>query len=239
MIISLCQSNARVVALHGGTIVKLILPSLSHRHSSVRTLALKALTAAMIVDAAAIDDTIEPLRVLTRDKAPTVREGVYNLAKDWLTQLMDRHIYGFKILPLLYAGLTDEVPKLAELSLSFIDIVGAQYEKENNDRIKDELDYSDGGRISNHPYVLNLDRPRTGARHVARDNIQKIVTKQTELIGDWNLETRYKAAQVLTVFMDYVEKLVTGYVQNLLPAIYKLLAGDEIYVMEQVYQKIL
>lgn len=140
----------RALALLGGAIVKLILPSLSHRHSSVRNVALQALGAAMIVDASAIDDSIEPLRLMTRDKAPTVRQHLYTLAKDWLTQLMDRHVHGYKIVPLLYAGLTDEIPNLKQISLEYLDIVGVQYEKEHNDRLKDELDYSDG-----------LDRPCT------------------------------------------------------------------------------
>ncbi|KAJ3359863.1 HEAT repeat-containing protein 2 [Kappamyces sp. JEL0680] len=225
LIISLCKQTPRDLAHHGGAVVKLILPSLSHRHSSVRTFALQALTQAMIVDAAAIDDAIEPLRTLTRDKAPAVRETLYTLARDWLTLLMDRHVYGVKILPLLYAGLTDETPKLVELSYTYMDQVGAQYEKENNDRIKDELDYSDG--------ISRPNRPRSGCRHLARDNIQKIMGRQIELLGDWNVDTRFKAAQVLTVFMDFAETNATGYIGALLPAVYKVLAGDEPHVMQQ------
>jgi dynein assembly factor 5 len=149
----------------------------------------------MIVDASAIDDSIEPLRSMTRDKTPAVRERVFTLARDWLTQLMDRHIYGLKIIPFLYAGVSDELPKLSKLCLTYLDEVGAQYEKENNDRIKDELDYSDGVNRPGIVHVLFndlfLDRPRSGCRHLARDNTQKIIAKQIELLGDWNLETRF------------------------------------------------
>jgi dynein assembly factor 5 len=121
----------------------MLLPSLAHRHSSVRIGALQALSAAMIVDASAMDDAIEPLRLLTRDKTPSVREQLYVLSRDWLTLLMDRHVYGHKILPFLYAGATDELPKLAALSKTYLDEAGVQYEKDNHDKIKDEMDYSD------------------------------------------------------------------------------------------------
>ena len=103
-----------------------------------------ALTEAIIVDASAIDDTIEPLRVLTLDRTPSVREHLYTLSRDWLTLLMDRHVHGVKILPFLYAGLTDEATKLSSICNEYLDEVGAQYERENNDRLKDELDYTDG-----------------------------------------------------------------------------------------------
>ncbi len=144
LIISLCRNVSQAVGLHGGAIVKFILPSLSHRHSSVRTGALLALTEAIIVDASAIDDTIEPLRILTLDRTPSVREHLYTLSRDWLTLLMDRHVHGVKILPFLYAGLTDEATKLSSICNEYLDEVGAQYERENNDRLKDELDYTDG-----------------------------------------------------------------------------------------------
>jgi dynein assembly factor 5 len=141
--IALCK-DAATMAHQTSTVVKLILPSLSHRHFSVRCAALQALDVVVIVDATAIDDTIEPLRTLTRDKSPQVRNQVYILAKDWLTKLIDRHVYGFKILPLLYAGLTDEIVNLQSTCQEFMEIVAELYERENNQKIKDELDYTDG-----------------------------------------------------------------------------------------------
>lgn len=66
------------------------------------------------------------------------------MAKEWLTRLIDRHIYRHKMLPLLYAGYTDEMPKLVEYAKEMMEQVGIHYEKENEKEIKDELDYSDG-----------------------------------------------------------------------------------------------
>ncbi|KAI8893080.1 armadillo-type protein [Globomyces pollinis-pini] len=227
IVMILCKNNIRAVAHLGGSVVKMILPSLNHRHSSVRTIALQAIDEAMIVDATAIDDVINPLMALLLDKTPVVRKQIYTLARDWLSKLIDRHVYGAKILPLLYAGLTDEIQELVQLTTGFVDEIGAQYERENTARIKDEMDYSDG-----HENEI-IDRPRVGSRHLARDNIMKISAKLVEGLGDWNLETRYKSIQIFTVFLKFTESQITGYIGTIFPSIYKILAGDEPHVMNQ------
>jgi dynein assembly factor 5, axonemal len=98
----------------------------------------------MIVDAAGLDDCLAPLMEVAFDKSPAVREQLYVLARDWLTKLTDRYMFGYKVLPFLLAGMTDELPKLVQLSESFMDEAGELYEKEWESRIKDEMDFSDG-----------------------------------------------------------------------------------------------
>jgi hypothetical protein len=80
------------------------------------------------------------------------------------------------------------------------------------------------------------DRPRVGCRHLARDNLQKIVSKSVEKLGDWNAETRCSAARLLANFLRYTEDQITGYINLILPPIYKIMVGDEPFVMEAVYQ---
>lgn len=140
----LCEFTKQPLALHGATISKSLIPVISHKHSSVRTLALQALCDAIIVDAAGLDDCLEPLREIAFDKSPAVREQLYILSRNWLMKLVDRYTYGFKILPLLLSGITDMLPKLSQLSETFMDEIGALYEVEWESRIKDEMDYTDG-----------------------------------------------------------------------------------------------
>jgi dynein assembly factor 5 len=222
---TMCVVVPSAVALHGGTPTKHVLACVNHRHSSVRIVALKALAKTLIVDASAIEDCLEQIKDLNRDKSPAVREQLYSFAAQLQVDLMDRHVYAHRILPLLYAGMKDEMPKLVALCTQYVDQAGERYESDNKDRIKDEMDYSDG-----HDRV---GRPRVGSRHIARDNTQKIVNKQIELLGDWNVEARAKAAQVLTVFIDFAESNITGYANVMLPAIYKILAGDEEVVVQE------
>ena len=79
-----------------------------------------------------------------------------------------------------------------------------------------------------------VDRPRVGCRHLARDNTLKIVEKMVEGLGDWTPEKRSKAAQILTSFLDYTEDKISGYTASILNALYKIMAGDEHVVINNV-----
>jgi dynein assembly factor 5 len=99
---------------------------------------------ALIVDLQGLDDVLEPLRALTSDKTPAVREALHSTAGEWLLKLPDRYSIGYKILPLLLAGLSDEMPHLSTKSLNYMNEAGKLYEQEWEDRVKDEMDYTDG-----------------------------------------------------------------------------------------------
>eukprot|EP00842_Homolaphlyctis_polyrhiza_P006434 jgi/Hompol1/6792/HPOL_002333-RA len=226
--IQICKFNVKPVAYHGDALTKYILPVIQHRHSSVRTLAIEALCESILVEASGLDAAIDALRPLAYDKAAIVRETLYKTAKRWLMELMDRYTYGYKVLPLLLCGMVDEMPKLCQMSTEFVDEVGALYEREWESRIKDEMDYSDGWN-----HLKN--RPRVGSRHLARDNIQKIVAKLVENMSDWTVESRAKSAQILRVFVTFCEDQITGYVGTILPVLYKILASDDVLVMTEAH----
>lgn len=144
IILSVCESNAQALSYQGAKITKCLVTSLLHRHANVRVLAVQATCAAMIVDATGLDESLVALRELVFDKSPSVRESLYVLAGKWLVKLIDRYTFGDKVLPLLLAGESDELPKLRTLCRELIDQSGALYEQEWESRIKDEIDYSDG-----------------------------------------------------------------------------------------------
>ncbi|KAJ3177528.1 HEAT repeat-containing protein 2 [Irineochytrium annulatum] len=212
------------------TVTKSLVSCLQHRHSAVRISALQAMQEVVLVDPAGLDDSLDALRLLTLDKSPLVRESLYTVAITWLTRLIDRYSLGYKILPLVYAGLTDELEKLRGLSATGMESLGVLYEKEWADRLKDEMDTFMGiGNIN-----LSPDRHRVGARHLARDNTQKIVAKMVEGLVDWNPDIRCKSAAVLAVFIPFAEENITGYSGMILPALYRVLSSDEPFVMNQV-----
>ncbi|KAI9203339.1 armadillo-type protein [Polychytrium aggregatum] len=222
----LSEHCRRILAYHGGAIAKAIVPCLHHRHSAVRISGLVALEAAILVDFSGFDDLADLLQSLTLDKTSAVREQLYVTSAAWLTKTPDRYSIGYKILPLLLAGLCDEVPKLVELSRSLFDQVGALYEAEWEDRLKDELDYT----------PANSGRPRVGCRHLARDNTQKIVAKLVAGIQDWTAERRHKSALVLATFVTFTESNITGYIAQIVPGMVKVLSGDDAHVMDAFVQ---
>ncbi|KAJ3055054.1 HEAT repeat-containing protein 2 [Rhizophlyctis rosea] len=226
MVEILCVAIPRALSYHGAAISKALIPSLQHRHSSVRIAAIQAVRAAILVHASGLDDLAEPLRALTLDKMPSVREALYTTAAEWLLKMIDRYSLGYKVLPLLLSAQTDEVAKYQELGRKLMDDVGALYEQEWESRVKDELDYVQEARIM-------AGRARVGARHAARDHTQKIVGSSVEAMANWNADVRAKSAQVLAVFITYAEAEITGYTNAILPALYRILSGDDAHVMQQ------
>ncbi len=103
---------------------------------------------ALIVDLQGLDDVLEPLRSLSFDKTPAVREALHSAAGEWLLRLPDRYSIGYKILPLLLVGLSDEMPSLVTKAQNYMNEAGKLYEQEWEDRVKDEMDYTDGRNAS-------------------------------------------------------------------------------------------
>jgi dynein assembly factor 5 len=140
----LSKSNSKALGMFGDSIVKSVLPCLGHRHSAVRIMGLQALKAAMIVNLEGLDAAVTQLWSLTLDNTGNVRERLYTVVGQWLLELPDRYSIGYKILPLLLAGLQDDMPSLREKSRFYLNEAGKLYEVEWESRVKDELDYSDG-----------------------------------------------------------------------------------------------
>lgn len=101
---------------------------------------------AMLVDISGLEEVLDPLRQLTLDKSQSVRESLYVTAGEWMLKLPDRWSIAYKILPLLLAGMTDELPKLINLSRKYMEEIGKLYEADWEDRVKDELDYVQNGQ---------------------------------------------------------------------------------------------
>jgi len=101
-----------------------------------------------------LNDIINTLRNLTLDKTGSVREALYKTVSEWLLKLRDRYSYGDKLLPLLFAGFVDEVPKYQDLCRSYMDEIGALYEYDWESRLKDQLDYTPNDNNSSKFYLI-------------------------------------------------------------------------------------
>ena len=98
----------------------------------------------MIVNLDGLDSSISPLWNLIFDNTGNVRLKLFTIVGEWLLELPDRYSIGYKILPLLLAGVGDEMPSIREKSLLIMNEIGKLYETEWESRIKDEMDYTDG-----------------------------------------------------------------------------------------------
>ncbi|KAJ3378298.1 HEAT repeat-containing protein 2 [Lobulomyces angularis] len=217
---SMAKQSPQSFAFISASVSKALIPTLIHRHSGVRTVGLKALKDALIVDPAGLDDVLDTLWNLIHDKAPSVRQTLYTCIFEVQMKLMDRWSLAYKILPLLLAGCSDELPNLVDICQNYMIEVGKLYEVEWEDRVKEELQVV--------PLAgQQLDRPRIGSKHILRENTQKILNKLLELMQDWNVDVRLKSSRILNSFLWYVEECITGYVGTILPILCKICSNDD------------
>ncbi|KAI8810018.1 armadillo-type protein [Cladochytrium replicatum] len=224
LIVKISSYAPKALSYAGDAVPKALLASLVHRHSSVRIEGLQALTSAILVDLAGLDAVLETLHALAEDKHVAVRGAVHAVVGRWLRELVDRYMVGYKLLPILYSGMEDDVVQVREACAAEMDRAGALYEIEWVDRVKDELDYDtehgSGGR------------PRVGSRHLARDNTMKIVEAAISGLQNWNADVRARWARVLCTLIRFTEVNVTGYTAQMLPALFRVCASDEVHVVK-------
>lgn len=215
LVVKLCSFCPRQIHYHGQTLSKAILPALGHRHSAVRLAALQAIQKTLLVNVEGLNDCLPALNSLLHDGAPQVRQEMYKTAGEWLLTLPDRWSTANRTLPLLLAGVTDDVEKLRVLSTEYLDRVGKLFEEEWEDRVKGEVDFA--AQLPN--------RARPGLRHLARENTLKIVDKLTEGIADWSLNTRLISLRILSSFLPLTEDQITGYTGHLILPLQRILCN--------------
>ncbi|KAI4878326.1 hypothetical protein NFI96_024324, partial [Prochilodus magdalenae] len=143
------------------SLVKPLMQTLSHQHSRVRVAATEA-TGAVIQFGTGknVDDVLSHLAQRLFDDSPQVRKAVTLVIGGWLLHLQDRYSYFHKLIPLLLSSLSDDIPEIRDVAVELWRQVGAQWEKENEDDLKDKLDfllsppprYPPGGLVSFHLY---------------------------------------------------------------------------------------
>ncbi|KNE59252.1 hypothetical protein AMAG_03563 [Allomyces macrogynus ATCC 38327] len=208
-IVLLAVHAPAALRLHAEKLLKRLVPSLSHRHSAVRIVALQAVGTAMQVDASIFKEIWPSVRKLALDSSPAVRQQLYTVALNWQTQLVDRYSYAACMLSVLIGGLSDEVLELRAKCQAAIANVSRVYETEWAERVKDKLDYEP-------------NRTLIGFRTLVHENLLKMTDSLVEDLGDWTVEVRRWAAQTLAQLLPFAEGHISGYLGKLLPALAKV-----------------
>ncbi|XP_068729927.1 dynein axonemal assembly factor 5-like [Montipora capricornis] len=214
------------------SLVTPLLRSLSHQHSKVRVSCVQTLGIVISYgDGKNVDDVVSHLAQRTFDSAPTVRAAVINVVGDWLLNLRDRYSYFHKLLPLLMTGLSDELPDIQKQSRQLMSKVGNQYAVENEDDLKDKIDFEEkpGYRL-----VMDVDRPSLGCRVLVQRNLSKILPAALRDMTDWTVDTRIKASSLVYFLLFYAEDYTTQHMEILLQGLYKASQDDNDEVVKQV-----
>ncbi|XP_062820415.1 dynein axonemal assembly factor 5 [Anolis carolinensis] len=205
-----------------------LMQAISHQHYRVRVAVIQA-TGAVIQfgNAKSLDDVLSHLAQRCFDDIPQVREAVISVIGEWLLHLRDRYSYFHKLIPLLLSGLTDEMHENKELALTYWKRIGLQWEKENEEDIKDKLDF-----YSAPPYYpQGLTRPELGCRELVIRNLFKILPGLCHDMTDWVEGTRIKSSQLLIILLQHVEDHMTQHMEPLLRTLYRACSEDNSIVV--------
>ncbi|XP_039681604.1 dynein assembly factor 5, axonemal-like isoform X2 [Perca fluviatilis] len=200
--------------LQAESLVKPLMQTISHQHSRVRVSVIEA-TGAVIQHGTGknVDDVLSHLAQRLFDDSPQVRKAVTAVVGDWLLHMRDRYSYFHKLIPLLLSGITDEISEIRLLAADLWKQVGAQWEKENEDEIKDKMDFL----LTPPPfYPPGVERPGLGCRELVVRNLGRLVPAITHDLTDWLVPTRVRTSQLLSVLLLHAEDHSTQHLQPLL-----------------------
>ncbi|XP_019113559.2 dynein assembly factor 5, axonemal [Larimichthys crocea] len=207
------------------SLVKPLMQTISHQHSRVRVSVIEA-TGAVIQHGTGknIDDVLSHLAQRLFDDSPQVRKAVTVVVGDWLLHMRDRYSYFHKLVPLLLSSITDEIPEIRFLAADLWKQAGAQWEKENEEDIKDKMDFL----LTPPPfYPPGVERPGLGCRELVVRNLGRLVPAITHDVTDWLVPTRVRTSQLLSVLLLHTEDHSTQHLQPLLATLYQACTDTE------------
>ncbi|XP_028840855.1 dynein assembly factor 5, axonemal isoform X2 [Denticeps clupeoides] len=216
--IEFAQSVPEHFHMQAESLVKPLMQTITHQHSRVRVAVIQA-TGVVVQhgNGRTMDDVLSHLAQRLFDDSPQVRKAVTVVVGDWLLHLKDRYSYFHKLIPLLLSSFSDEIPEIRSLAADLWKQVGAQWEKENEDDLKDKLDFL----LTAPPlYPPEVERPGLGCRELVVRNLSRLMPAVSRDMGDWQAGTRLKMAQLLTVLLLHAEDHGTQHLQPLLSTLY-------------------
>ncbi|XP_061556656.1 LOW QUALITY PROTEIN: dynein axonemal assembly factor 5-like [Phycodurus eques] len=207
------------------SLVKPLMQTIAHQHSKVRVSVIEATgTVIQFGTGKNVDDVLSHLAQRLFDDSPQVRKAVTVVVGDWLLNLPDRYSYFHKVTPLLLSSLTDEIPEIRLLAADLWRRVGAQWEKENEDDLKDKMDFL----LTPPPfYPPGVERPGLGCRELVVRNLYRLVPAISHDLSDWLVPTRVRTSQLLSVLLLHAEDHSTQHLQPLLALLYRACTDSE------------
>ncbi|XP_053551100.1 dynein axonemal assembly factor 5 [Bombina bombina] len=229
-----CASNyAKAIPEHfhmqAESLIKPLMQTISHQHSKVRIAVIQTTgTVIQYSNGKSVDDVLSHLAQRLFDDAPQVRQAVTVVVGNWLLDLRDRYSYFHKLIPLLLSSITDDMSDIRQLAVNYWEKTGLQWEKENEENLKDKLDFSAPCPAY---YPSGVTRPGLGCRELIFRNLSKILPAISHDITDWVIGTRIKASQLLTVLLLHAEDHITQHMELLLNTLYRSCLDEEAQVV--------
>ncbi|XP_072337666.1 dynein axonemal assembly factor 5 [Scyliorhinus torazame] len=212
------------------SLIKPLMQTISHQHSKVRVAVIQATgTVIQYGNGKSVDDVLSHLAQRLFDDTPQVRQAVTEVVGSWLLELRDRYSYFYKLIPLLLSSCSDEIPCIRELATDYWRKIGLQWQQENEDDLKDKLDWSAQLSIR---YPAGVERPCLGCRELVFRNLSKVLPAVSRDMTDWVPATRVKASQLLILLLLHAEDHITQHMELLLSTMYRSCSDEETSVVQ-------
>ncbi|XP_032183582.1 dynein assembly factor 5, axonemal isoform X2 [Mustela erminea] len=222
---SLARATPEHFHMQSESLIGPLMQSISHQHWKVRVAVTEATgTVIQFGSAKSVDDVLPHFAQRLFDDVPQVRQAVTSVVGGWLLDLRDRYSFFHKLIPLLLSSLEDDIPEIALAAANLWEKVGLQWQRENEDDLKDKLDFATPPP-AHHPSPEN--RPVLGCRELVFRNLSKILPAVCHDITDWVAGTRVKAAQLLAVLLLHAEDHMTQHLEVILRALHQACADDD------------
>ncbi|XP_074649053.1 dynein axonemal assembly factor 5-like [Tubulanus polymorphus] len=213
-------------------LIKPLLLTMSHQHSRVRTAAVECLgDVIQNGNGKSVDDVVSHLAQRLFDQSPAVRKAVTQVVGGWLLDLRDRYSFHHKLIPLLLSSMSDDVIEVHDITKSLWHDIGLKYEEENEDDLKDKQDFMKPPPAH---YPPTVERPNLGCRTLMFRHVSKILPALSRDLGDWVVNTRIKASQLMYHLILNAEEYITQHLELVLNALYKACCDEEVAVRANV-----
>ncbi|XP_048186645.1 dynein axonemal assembly factor 5 isoform X2 [Perognathus longimembris pacificus] len=202
-----------------------LMQTISHQHWKVRVAVIEATgTVIQFGNGKSVDDVLSHFAQRLFDDVTQVRQAVTSVVGGWLLNLRDRYSFFHKLIPLLLSSLSDEMPEVRQLAASLWEKIGLQWQKENEEDLKDKLDFASPPPPHYPPQEI---RPGLGCRELVFRNLSKVLPAICHDITDWVVGTRVKAAQLLPVLLLHAEDHITQHLEIVLRTLQRACADEE------------
>jgi len=207
------------------TLIVPLMTSINHQHSKVRIAVIEATgNVVQYGNGKTVENVISHLAQRFFDPSAQVRMVVTKVIGRWLVELPDRYSFFHKFIPLLLTSFDDDYSEVCEEARKLWKSSGELYEKEQEDDLKDKMDF---GIPVPELYPNNVERPGLGCRELVHRNLSKLMGGIVRDMGDWVVETRVKTSQILYHLLLHAEVYTTQHLQPLTQALLKACVDED------------
>ncbi|XP_047500820.1 dynein axonemal assembly factor 5-like [Penaeus chinensis] len=229
-----CYARATKDKFHmqSESLVKPLVKALHHQRFKNRIACIKALGDILLYgESRSIQDLSGPLAQCMMD-IPQVRLVVVTVGGSLAMEMPDRYSYWQRIFPLLLSGLRDEDKDVKNKAESLWEDVGKKYEKENEEQLKEQIDFD---AVPEH-YPPTEKRPGVGCRSLVQKSLYHMLPGLLTDMDDWQAGPRLQAAKLLTTLVVNAESGITQYVEKILEGLVLASSDKEADVVKQVVE---